>query len=75
MPVPVLSALPALPVTVRAMRSKLDRLMEDFPAWEITYGTEPRCWTAVRRNGTEIRALVALDLDQLRDKIADAEQE
>ena len=49
--------------------------MEDFPAWEITYGTEPRCWTAVRRNGTEIRALVALDLDQLRDKIADAEQE
>jgi hypothetical protein len=57
------------------MRSKLALLMEDFPAWTITYGADPRCWVAVRRNGTEIRVLVALDLDQLRDKIAVVEDE
>jgi hypothetical protein len=51
------------------------RLMEDFPAWTITYDAGPRCWTAVRRNGTEIRVLVALDLDQLGDKIGRAEEE
>jgi hypothetical protein len=72
--VPVMSALPALPVTVPAMETKLDRLIEDFPAWEITCDTGPTCWSAVRRNGTEIRILVALDLDQLRDKIAAVEQ-
>lgn len=57
------------------MESKLALLIEDFPAWTITYGADPRCWSAVRRNGTEIRVLVALDLDQLRDKIAAVEQE
>jgi hypothetical protein len=57
------------------MESKLARLMEDFPAWRITYGADPRCWSAVRRNGTEIRVLVALDLDTLREKIAAAEDE
>jgi hypothetical protein len=56
------------------MQSKLARLMKDFPAWEITYDTGPTCWTAVRRNGTEIRVLVGLDLDQLRNKIAAVEQ-
>ena len=60
---------------VRAMKSKLTQLMQDYPAWTIAYGTDPRCWVAVRRNGTEIRVLVALDLDQLRDKIAAVEQE
>jgi hypothetical protein len=49
--------------------------MEDYPAWTITYSADPLCWSAVRRHGTEIRVLIALDLDQLRDKIAAAEQE
>jgi hypothetical protein len=57
------------------MRSKLALLIEDFPAWTITYGADPMAWAAVRRNGTEIRVLVALDLDQLREKIAAVEQE
>lgn len=56
------------------MESKLALLIEDFPAWTITYGTDPRCWAAVRRNGTETRVLVAFDLDTLRHKIAAAEQ-
>lgn len=60
---------------VRAMQSKLARLTQDYPAWTITYDAGPRCWTAERRNGTEIRVLIAFDLDQLRDKIAAAEQQ
>jgi hypothetical protein len=75
LPVPVLSAFRLLPVTVRAMQSKLTQLMQDFPAWEIIYDADPMCWTAERHNGTEIRVLIAFDLDQLRGKIAAAEQE
>jgi len=56
MPVPVMSAFRLLPDTVRAMLSKFARLVEDYPAWAITYSTDPRCWEAVRRNGTEIRS-------------------
>ncbi|MGO9083263.1 MAG: hypothetical protein ACLQDY_30280 [Streptosporangiaceae bacterium] len=57
------------------MTGKLARLLENYPAWQITCSAEPRCWAAVRRNGTEIRVLIAFDLDQLRDKIAAVEQE
>jgi hypothetical protein len=75
LPVPVLSAFRLLPVTVRAMQSKLTQLMQDYPAWTIAYGTDSPCWEGVRRKGTETRVLVAFDLDQLRDKIAAAEQQ
>jgi hypothetical protein len=75
LPVPVMSVFRLLPVTVRAMESKLARLIEDFPAWVVTSGADPMAWEAVRRNGTEVRILVALDLDQLRHKMAAAENE
>lgn len=43
-----------------------------FAGYRSSHGIDPdpMAWAAVRRNGTEIKVLVALDLEALRGKIA-----
>jgi hypothetical protein len=56
--------------------SKLGRLVADHgERWEIEYSQAPAAWAAVERpTPTAMHVLVALDLDELRDKIQNAER-
>jgi len=49
-------------------------LLQEYTRWQIEYQNDPPAWVAIRRpTPTRMHVLVAHDLPDLRNKLADAE--
>jgi hypothetical protein len=56
------------------LAADLANLLQEYTHWQIDYQDNPPAWVAVRRpTPTRLHVLVAHDLADLRNRLADAE--